>query len=259
MFRPLIKWKEPKEYLETLDKIEDAKEKPWHRPVLAAFAIISLLALRALSQINPQSNPVPLWTLILLGPFYAWFLVWAVPWINRRSSSKVQFFKKSAVQTRGNGILNVAFKDFSSYYWLSGENFYTLILVRRKDDASSRRRFESFGVPDDSVKDEVTEFLQTAGLLEAPCEESATHLQTFPSLISWKRILIHLSITLALIVGSVLVLVYYPAARRALRIEGGILLVLGLPSLYLGLTLALAKYQRMKQKRLRKDSEGRLE
>jgi hypothetical protein len=243
MLRKLLEWKEPKEFLEALDKIEEASEKPWHRPVMAIIVFATCLLLWWSALFEPTKTPPPLAAALSLGCVYALFLAWGAPWINSRCSSKVRLFKKRVVRVRGSSNLSLPYKAFRCYYWLSNEHFSTLILVRQNTG-----RFISIGAPDKDIREQVTVILNAAGVKEAEDSEKTTHLESRPLIINWKRILIHLTASSAILIGTVLLIIN----NITFLIKLGpwafltLLAVLGLPILYLVLVMKISQFLQKK-------------
>jgi hypothetical protein len=239
MARVLLQWKEPKEFLKAIDDIEKAKEKPWHRPALALafFAVLLILGFAARSM--PEKELPPLAAMILMVTFLVWLIAWAVPWINERSSSNILLLNNALHKTQGSLQKNIPYRQLSYHYWLSTEQYHTLIIVPRARTHSAFANFFSIGVPDEETKNKAEAILISKKVRAAEGEERNRHFQAFtspPPRFRWTRTLAHLTVTLTLIAACTWLCWEYPNVRAL----GILQVVLGVPFLYLVLALTIS-------------------
>ncbi len=98
----LLRWKEPKGFVEVIDHYKDRKVRWWIQPVCVLLVVGLSLLQWYLAKLNPNKHPLPLHQALSLMFLVGYFLAYIVPWINRRCPSEGRITSRAIIRFRGN-------------------------------------------------------------------------------------------------------------------------------------------------------------
>jgi hypothetical protein len=127
-----FKWREPKEFRQTLHAMRASKARWWHKP-LAGFVLACLFMSQwALAQFNPKKRPPSFETAFAIAFLGSMFLVYFVAWMHRLAPSYVAVFENYMFRTIANTHGHWKFDVFDSFAIHNCDNFRVLVLELRR-------------------------------------------------------------------------------------------------------------------------------
>ena len=156
--RTLVKWREPKAFVEAIYESEERHLRPWIRPGLVGLCVLGAIALSYIRRLDPSKTPAPFPAALVLGLFLGVFVVYVVPAINRRCPSEVKIFTNCICRMRGNEYLRRAKSEIESYSWVADKGFFTLVVNAKG------QRPALYGVPDADTKATVEAAFASLGM-----------------------------------------------------------------------------------------------
>lgn len=156
--KTLLKWREPKAFVETTSASDERHLRPWLRPLLMLLTIGLAIASWYLATLDPSKTPVSYPTAVALALFLGIFCVYIVPMINSRLPSEVKIFSNCIIRMRGNSYLRCARGEIESYSWVTDKGFFTLVVN------AGRKRPALYGVPDADTKERIEAVFSSLGV-----------------------------------------------------------------------------------------------
>ena len=127
-----FKWREPKEFRQTLCAVEASKARWWHKP-LAGFVVACLFMSQwALAQLNPNKRPPTFESAFAIALLGSMFLIYFVAWMHRLAPRYVAVFEDRVFRSIANTHQQWKFKDIDSFALHDCDEFHVLVLELRR-------------------------------------------------------------------------------------------------------------------------------
>ena len=162
--KPLLKWREPKKFVQAARALAEKNTQPWVKPALVASVAGMFLLACYSAPSNLLKDSVSFTVTIGIGLLFGIFLVNVVPMINRLFPSKVWVYTVCIERIQGLVFEQRELKKSNSYYWVSHGNFYTLAIM------TNRKQPTLFGVPDAETKQRIENVLESLGIPQSSAE-----------------------------------------------------------------------------------------
>ena len=117
-FTPLIRWREPADYVSALN-LERAKDLDWKTSLILVFIPFPLmLPFWWLAHYIPSRTPPPFWAACITILFLGVFLVFGIPWMKSFCPREVTLHRKSLLLAQGNMTRFIAIKEIKEVVFI---------------------------------------------------------------------------------------------------------------------------------------------